>query len=379
MNEHEPPTNPQKLNFAALDAPKISRSDFTVEQLIAARLAEQSLLRQSIVPTVLTTIFVVYVLIIALPSLLHPAESFFTWVVSYVVFPFVITATIIVSIAKFHQHKYATKLRLLRFALDNGLQYLVETRPPFHDTIVLKIGHSPSWSNELRWPNDEMVLSDYQFITGSGRYSTTHYLSLAKVKLPRKVPHLFLSSKTTPILRSYINQEVYHIEKVKLEGDFSKHFELFIPPGYHVDTLQIFTPDVMAVLLDHGKEFNFELIDDTCYIYCSETIEKNPQQIRKLITIAELLSPQLGRQAKTYSDLRAGDVASGVVAPSGARLQRRRLNPVTITITSLIIILTFAISFSNPELGWYPLLTLLVVSIAFVVVGVVSQYWRGRS
>ncbi len=54
---------------------------------------------------------------------------------------------------------------------------------------------------------------------------------------------------------------------MSLEGDFNKYFKLSVPKGYEVKALEVFTPDVMATLIDKCKFFNVEIAGTNIYSY----------------------------------------------------------------------------------------------------------------
>jgi len=90
-----------------------------------------------------------------------------------------------------------------------------------------------------------------------------------------------------------------YTEKVKLEGDFDKHFEVYIPPNSQVAALSILTPDVMQTLIALDK-YEIEMtINGVLYIYCHGQINKK-QQLIDLYTILrsviQTITPYVNRQ-----------------------------------------------------------------------------------
>ena len=49
---------------------------------------------------------------------------------------------------------------------------------------------------------------------------------------------------------------------LSLEGDFSEYFTLYCPREYERDALYVFTPDLMALLIDQTSTFDVEIVDD---------------------------------------------------------------------------------------------------------------------
>ena len=167
-----------------------------------------------------------------------------------------------------------------------------------------------------------------------------------KVDLTRPVPHLFLNGKKNAINPNTFG---YKIEVLKLEGDFHKYFDVLVPSGYHIDALQILTPDVMSTLIDFGQEYDFELIDNQLYIYQGKLLSKelfsSAEILRGFLTAVNRIEAQFSKQAKTYSDTRAGNVASGLVAAEGARFQRRQITVISSVIVFVIIFILYVVFF----------------------------------
>ncbi|MCL1876794.1 hypothetical protein FWF74_02065 [Candidatus Saccharibacteria bacterium] len=223
---------------------------------------------------------------------------------------------IIVPIAQYI--KQNKDLRLLRFAIVNGLDYRKTGFGPGNDPIELSVGHSRHATNELEWDNIKMA--DYEYTIGHGKNSRTYHMGFTCVKLSHKVPHLLLNSKQNTF---FLNHSDYKVQKLQLEGDFAKVFDLFCPPNYHVDALQIFTPDVMAVLMEYGRAYDYEFIDNEVYIYSSYRMSSDPENyIRSIVDLAERLTPKLNKQAAIYRDIHVGAGVRGVVAPEGAKLKK---------------------------------------------------------
>ncbi|KAM9865326.1 hypothetical protein ACIFOC_01857 [Leucobacter aridicollis] len=142
------------------------------------------------------------------------------------------------------------------------------------------------------------------------------YLSL---RLPRALPHLVIDARGNGSLRSLLPGS----QRVSLEGDFDRYFTVYVPEGYERDALELLTPDVMACLIDHGRRWDIEVIDDTLQLASTRLrAASDRRETTALLYFAELIGEELGHQAKTYSDPRASRPRMQV-APQGRRLRRR--------------------------------------------------------
>ena len=111
-------------------------------------------------------------------------------------------------------------------------------------------------------------------------------------------------------------------QTLALEGDFNEYFTLYAPKQYERDALYVFTPDVMAKLIDNGAQFDMEVIDDELYIYKSGRIGLTDEaQLRSILSIFDTIAAELKDQTDYYADERVGDRAQNIVAVPGARLK----------------------------------------------------------
>jgi len=363
------------LNYAAFSQEKISRRDFTKEQITLAGL--NSNVRRQI-----TNIIIALVLISLLfvPSFAQNSTGIFAFL--FIVYaPAVLIIAVMLFVDKGGQKQ---KLRLLKFAFDNNsLYYATKTLPPT-EPIMFNIGHA-GFQSETLYLADQTMLAKYQYTISSddnnsallmSRFNIRSFLGLVlallttrsrsfsrrtsrtnnninqqtrkfnfmQVKLPRAVPHLFINSKKNSINPNGLG---YEIEKLKLEGNFSEYFELLIPPGYHIDALQILTPDVMHALVEYGKDYDFELIGNELYVYQGSWMAGTPfdseEKMRQFLMVVEHISEQFGQQVERYSDVRAGNVASGLVAAEGAKFKRKSTIVTSTIITFIIVAVILAV------------------------------------
>ncbi|GHF22203.1 hypothetical protein [Pseudolysinimonas yzui] len=176
------------------------------------------------------------------------------------------------------------------------------------------------------------------------------------IRLPRALPHFVVdahangSSLPIPLDRK---------QRVSLEGDFDEHFALYAPAGYERDALYLFTPDVMALLIDETGDLDVEVVGDRLTIYSPHLFDlRDPAVWERLEQIVRVLGAKAIDQAENYSDPRAAGTDSNV-APAGRRLDQGFLSRrgvwwslvllVAILIVSLVI--TIAGIFGSFALG----------------------------
>jgi hypothetical protein len=114
------------------------------------------------------------------------------------------------------------------------------------------------------------------------------------IKLEDKLPYIFLKSKTMDV--DTANWPAAKREKLQLEGDFNQFFNVFVQEGCEIEALEVFTPDIMQILIDDYKEISFEVVGSSLYIYVRKTIG-NKSDLYKMYDIArffiEKINPKL--------------------------------------------------------------------------------------
>ncbi len=80
---------------------------------------------------------------------------------------------------------------------------------------------------------------------------------------------------------------------ISLEGDFNKYFTLKITKNYQIEALEIFTPDVMAELIDKAKNFSLEIINNNVFIYANHLIGTK-EELLEIYELAGYFTKKLG-------------------------------------------------------------------------------------
>jgi hypothetical protein len=110
---------------------------------------------------------------------------------------------------------------------------------------------------------------------------------------------------------------------LSLEGDFNEHFTLYCPREYERDALYIFTPDLMALLIDEAAGWDVEIVDDWMFAFSPTPFNPvDAAAYRRLFTIVNTVGRKTLSQSDRYVDERVGLFSANYVAPRGQRLRR---------------------------------------------------------
>jgi len=142
------------------------------------------------------------------------------------------------------------------------------------DTVSGKLfstGHDQAMSDVLSgtYNNKPMRIFSFRFTVGYGRDSTTYNYTVFEATLTGMLPDILLYSKGHA---NAISDFLSRNETIELEGDFNRYFRLRVPRGYEQEAYQVFTPNVMADLIDRAKNISFECNAHKIYMYATKII-----------------------------------------------------------------------------------------------------------
>jgi hypothetical protein len=116
------------------------------------------------------------------------------------------------------------------------------------------------------------------------------------IQLDANFPHIFVDGHSqnflTPKYRNLwtLRWKLKNADKSqKLEGDFPRHFDVYAPSNQQIETLSILTPDVMQVMKDLGRGFDYEIVDTQLYIIA----EPNVLRLRKAYETIQAVTASL--------------------------------------------------------------------------------------
>lgn len=256
-----------------------------------------------------------------------------------VLIPVAFIAVFVAIIVAVHRVRTKKLARLYKFALANHLTMIHDTPNPAYAGMIFDEGHSRR-INEAFVFADGTEIGNYQYTTGSGKNQQTHTWAYARLKLTRRLPHMVLDARKNNLFGRLSNlpDSFDKDQTLALEGDFNSYFTLFAPKQYERDALYVFTPDVMAAVVDAGQAYDMEVVDDNLMIYSQGHFKLDSEpQWRQLLGIIGKIGSELRDQSKRYADERVGDRTQNIVAEPGRRL-KSGIGAFTIVIIIIVIV-----------------------------------------
>ena len=183
-----------------------------------------------------------------------------------------------------------------QFAQANGFQYQ-KTGSLNLAGVLFSLGHSHVTQESITGTYDgsPLMLFNYTYVIGGGKNQQTYQDTVFRIQYPSVLPPILLIVSRqyfggiTPLFGGW--------EKLKLEGNFDKNFELHTKKEMEIEALQIFTPDVMQQLLQNWPEFNLEFNNNQLIVFHSRTITKKTE-LQKMYDLAEFLVTKIEPVAK---------------------------------------------------------------------------------
>lgn len=214
-------------------------------------------------------------------------------------------------------------LRLQRFAEVNQLAFRYNIAPTGLKGLIFDNGYERTIREVLAFP-DGFEVGNYRFITGSGKNRRVHDYGYVRVQLGRNMPNMVLDGKKSNFMGLTNLPDVFHSsQKLRLEGNFSDYFDLYVPKQYEADALYVFTPDVMQALIDNGQAFDLEVVDNELYVYIPSGVDLASEvRIKQILESVDSIVSELRSQTNRYRDDRAQAASAQVVSQEGRRLKR---------------------------------------------------------
>ncbi|PJJ73004.1 hypothetical protein CLV46_2584 [Diaminobutyricimonas aerilata] len=229
--------------------------------------------------------------------------------------------------------------KLGRFAEANAFDYRPQTieegelpAPAGQEGMTQRVRHRLHPAPDSPLPPFEIgyrffhrpVPADFRPTTETPYPVTLEYGWYVAVPLPRRLPHIALLRR-----EDVDDSDLDHGARYSMGLEFDRTFTLLCPPGYERDALYLFTPDVMAAMLDDAgaAQFGAEVLDDR--LFFRFPINSFPAllfsaDVRRAFLLVERTAAELTKQASRYRDSRVGDAQLNLVDESGRRMGTRK-------------------------------------------------------
>jgi hypothetical protein len=260
----------------------------------------------------------------------------------------IITIILLAARSGLRGGQWETWYRLDTFATANGMTFSPIDASPSYPGAIFNLGDSRRAVDHLRSTTGRALdIGNYFYSTGSGKNRSTHSWGFMALNLDRKLPNMVLDSKANNGLFGATNLPTYFArdQVLALEGDFDDYFTLYCPKAYERDALYVFTPDLMALLVDNAAPFDVEIVDDWMFVYSATPFPSaNPAVYQRLFRIVDTVGAKTLAQTGRYVDERVGDFSANYIAPQGQRLKKG------VSAGAVVVVVVFVAAWTLPQL-----------------------------
>lgn len=188
-----------------------------------------------------------------------------------------------------------------QFAARNNFLFFPMALPPNLVGSLFNIGHSGVGRDLVtgKYEGLPFNLFNYQYTVGSGKNSQTFNYTIFRLEILSPLTPIFLRYKDFTLSGSYSTDLSSQAkEKIQLEGDFDKYFDLWTENGFEIEALQIFTPDFMQKIQDNLKNFSLEFVSNQIYVYSHHliTTDKDLENMYQFIDYLAGKIPALAKE-----------------------------------------------------------------------------------
>lgn len=133
----------------------------------------------------------------------------------------------------------------------------------------------------------------YCYVTGSKDRPKTHNYCISEITFNGTFPHIYLNNtknRNISFLKGLL------LPQLSLPAELEGKFDLHSPTEYEIETLEIFTPDLLLHLLTMEWEHDLELVDQKLFVFREKPIQTKKEiadEIEQLKKLLEILAPKL--------------------------------------------------------------------------------------
>jgi len=181
------------------------------------------------------------------------------------------------------------------FSAANGFEYHEYSRVPRFAGGLFSGSEEGYAMDRLVWPRSPRfeigTLPESAF-----RIADWGYVA---IELDSVLPHLLLESVRGDEPGWGLPFAQDDAQAVELEGDLWRHYRVYTTPGRETEALYIFTPDLLALLIDEIDGFHVEIVENWLFLYSRLGFAgRDELGYRRLFEIVDLVQRSAARRAQ---------------------------------------------------------------------------------
>lgn len=196
------------------------------------------------------------------------------------------------------------QLRCLRFAAANQLEYARRTDPANYPGIIFQIGFNQQIEQRV-WSASGSFFDCgiQQVLAGPDHRERLHAWRYVAFQLPGVLPGLLLNARVDEKYDGDLGEFCAADRARSLDGVLDEHFRLYCRPEDWSAAFYVFTPDVMALLIDLARDLDVEIAEDWLFFYSRwHLLPSDPRTWHRIAVLQEEIVPLISRKARGYGD-----------------------------------------------------------------------------
>lgn len=178
-----------------------------------------------------------------------------------------------------------------QFAAVRQMTYQYKGDPAAEAAVMFRQGHGRKINHIITGTHNGRGLRifNYQFTSGYDRDSKKYTYTVFGFTFNGQFPHLYLNS-----FGDRFGTKIGEV--IPLPAEFEKKFRLSAPKEYEIEALQVFTPDLLAHLLDVQLDYDIELVNQELLIFVTgqlDTLQDLEREFTGAGAIADRFAPVL--------------------------------------------------------------------------------------
>ncbi|GAB3754560.1 hypothetical protein [Microlunatus parietis] len=194
------------------------------------------------------------------------------------------------------------QLRCREFAAANELECAARTDAANYPGIVFKAGYRRLTEQRI-WstsgPYFEVGLHRYE--SGHDQQEQQYEWRYLAFPLPGVLPYLMLNARLDETLPGDLGEFGAADRIQTLDGVMDEHFTLYCRPEDRFDAFYVFTPDVMALLIDHARDLDVEVAADWLFFYSRFRLQvSDPDTWARVAVLEEKVVPLISARSRSH-------------------------------------------------------------------------------
>lgn len=154
----------------------------------------------------------------------------------------------------------------------------------------------------------------YSFLHPLRQSLSRQAVQVTKLHVGKPLPHVAIRARdgfSQGLLDDHIPQD----ERIRIEGDFEKYFNVFTHRRTASDALAVLDPHVLIRIMDYGQGFDTEFIGEDVYIY--SPAQADPDRWEDELRYASVLAAALKHKLKTFRLVLPGESYPALTTQQG--------------------------------------------------------------